>query len=414
MPADALLGDVDRGFKLGMMTLDRLRPTVGAAACGMAARALDEALDHAATRRQFGQPIGDFQLVREKLGRMATELARCPAARLSRGVDRRTAAPSGSRSKPRWPRATPPRRRSASSTTPCRSSAAPACCVGNPVERLYRSVRALRIYEGATEVQRLIIGGRAAAGRGAQRDPAAGHRLHRRRSRRPVLRAPDEEGRPAPPRPRHRAQPRRTTRSDSASCSPTRRWSASREADADAYDEIARHLVHWDDIDVHYRGEVHPLDRPRLQRHQPPHAAARAPGAGRRRRRRAAVRVARSPVARRRFADADLVVGADGANSSVRRLLRRRASQTAIDVRPNRFVWLGTTKPFPAFTFYFKQNEHGLWRVHAYEYEPGRSTFIVECRDETWRAAGLDRATEDESAAFLERAVRRGARRPSR
>ncbi len=90
------LGDVDRGFRLGMMTLDRLRPTVGAAACGMAARALDEAIARAATRRQFGQPIGDLQLVREKLGRMATELQ---AARLlvysaawlaDRGADRIT------------------------------------------------------------------------------------------------------------------------------------------------------------------------------------------------------------------------------------------------------------------------------------------------------------------------------------
>jgi acyl-CoA dehydrogenase len=82
--ADALLGDVDRGFTLGMMTLDRLRPTVGAAACGMAARALAEAVARAATRRQFGQPIGDLQLVREKLGRAA----RRPAARVFRRVAR--------------------------------------------------------------------------------------------------------------------------------------------------------------------------------------------------------------------------------------------------------------------------------------------------------------------------------------
>ncbi len=85
----------------------------------------------------------------------------------------------------------------------------------------------------------------------------------------------------------------------------------------------------------------------------------------------------------------------------MRRLLQDRIDST-IDVRPNRFVWLGTTKPFPAFTFYFKTNEHGLWRVHAYQYEPGRSTFIVECRDETWRAAGLDRASEGDTSAFLE------------
>ena len=61
-----------------------------------------------------------------------------------------------------------------------------------------------------------------------------------------------------------------------------------------------------------------------------------------------------------------------------------------MDVRPNRFVWLGTTKPFPAFTFYFKHDAHGLWRVHAYQYEPDRSTFIVEARegDVAGRGAG--------------------------
>ena len=101
------------------------------------------------------------------------------------------------------------------------------------------------------------------------------------------------------------------------------------------------------------------------------------------------------------FADADVVVGGDGANSTVRRLLQDRI-ETTIDVRPNRFVWLGSTKPFPAFTFYFKRNEHGLWRVHAYQYEPGRSTFIVECRDETWMAAGLARASEVDTRVFLE------------
>ncbi|HEY6360677.1 MAG TPA: FAD-dependent monooxygenase, partial [Vicinamibacterales bacterium] len=100
------------------------------------------------------------------------------------------------------------------------------------------------------------------------------------------------------------------------------------------------------------------------------------------------------------FAEADLVVGGDGVNSTVRRLVDD--IETITDTRPNRFVWLGTTKPFPAFTFYFKRNEHGLWRVHAYQYEPRLSTFIVECRDETWRAAGLDHASERDTSVFLE------------
>jgi alkylation response protein AidB-like acyl-CoA dehydrogenase len=79
VPAANRLGEEGQGFKLGLATLDRLRATVGAAACGMARRALDEALAHATTRTQFGKPLAEFQLVQEKLARMATDLA---AARL--------------------------------------------------------------------------------------------------------------------------------------------------------------------------------------------------------------------------------------------------------------------------------------------------------------------------------------------
>ena len=156
--ADALLGDLDRGFKLGMMTLDRLRPTVGAAACGMAARAIDEAVARAITRRQFGQPIGELQLVREKLGRMATELR---AARLlvysaawlkDRGADRITVEAAMAKSY-----ATEAAQRIIDDAVQITGGV--GVLLGNPVERLYRAIRALRIYEGATEIQRLIIGG---------------------------------------------------------------------------------------------------------------------------------------------------------------------------------------------------------------------------------------------------------------
>ena len=100
--------------------------------------------------------------------------------------------------------------------------------------------------------------------------------------------------------------------------------------------------------------------------------------------------------------DADLVVASDGAHSMVRERYREEFRPSA-DVRPNRFVWFGTTKPFPAFTFYFKDDPHGLWRVHAYQYDATHSTFIVEAREETWRAAGLERADEAETIAFCER-----------
>ncbi|MCH8948034.1 MAG: hypothetical protein IH789_10480, partial [Acidobacteria bacterium] len=74
VPAAAMLGREGDGFKIGMATLDRLRPTVAAAACGMADRALNEAIAHALERHQFGQALADFQLIQQKLARMATEL----------------------------------------------------------------------------------------------------------------------------------------------------------------------------------------------------------------------------------------------------------------------------------------------------------------------------------------------------
>ena len=100
--------------------------------------------------------------------------------------------------------------------------------------------------------------------------------------------------------------------------------------------------------------------------------------------------------------EVDLLVGADGANSTVRQHWCAEF-RPVLDARSNRFVWLGTTRPFPAFTFYFKPDRHGLWRVHAYQYDQNRSTFIVEATEATWRAAGMDRATEAETLAFCER-----------
>src|SRR5690606_7654826 len=74
VPASHRIGDEGHGFRIAMATLDRLRPTVGAAACGMAGRALSEALAHALEREQFGKPLAELQLVQDRLGRMAIEL----------------------------------------------------------------------------------------------------------------------------------------------------------------------------------------------------------------------------------------------------------------------------------------------------------------------------------------------------
>ena len=168
VPADALLGAETEGFKIGMATLDRLRPTVGAAACGMAARALREAMDHAADREQFGRPLAEFQLVREKIGRMATELA---AARLL--VYRAAAEADGGAERI----TTEAAMAKAFATEAAQRVVDEAVQVlggrgvlrDHPVDRLYRSVRALRIYEGATEIQRLVVADRLLAERAEER-----------------------------------------------------------------------------------------------------------------------------------------------------------------------------------------------------------------------------------------------------
>ncbi|HET6639907.1 MAG TPA: acyl-CoA dehydrogenase family protein [Gemmatimonadota bacterium] len=158
VPADACLAGAADGFKLGLATLDLLRATVGAAACGMATRALEEALAHARERRQFGEPLAEFQLVREKLARMATELA---AARLlvyraawvkDRGAARVTLESAMAKSY-----ATEAAQRIVDDAVQILGGS--GVLADHPVDRLYRSVRALRIYEGTTEIQRLIIAG---------------------------------------------------------------------------------------------------------------------------------------------------------------------------------------------------------------------------------------------------------------
>ncbi len=97
----------------------------------------------------------------------------------------------------------------------------------------------------------------------------------------------------------------------------------------------------------------------------------------------------------------DMIVASDGLNSKIRAQYED-IFQPDIDVRPNRYIWLGTKKKFDAFTFIFEKTDHGWIWVHAYKFDADTSTFIVECTDETWRGLGLDKADTDASIALCE------------
>ena len=105
------------------------------------------------------------------------------------------------------------------------------------------------------------------------------------------------------------------------------------------------------------------------------------------------------------YRDADIVLGSDGANSMVRDAYKEMFKPT-IDMRKTKFVWLGTTQKFDAFTFIFKPNEHGWFYNHAYQYGQGKglaaSTWILETHEDTWMRAGLDQSNEAETIAYFE------------
>ncbi len=103
--------------------------------------------------------------------------------------------------------------------------------------------------------------------------------------------------------------------------------------------------------------------------------------------------------------DADLLLGSDGVNSLVRETYKDSFKPT-IDMRLTKFVWLGTTQKFDAFTFIFKSNEHGWFYNHAYQYGQGvgkaGATWILETHEDTWKKAGLDQASEEQTLAYFE------------
>jgi anthraniloyl-CoA monooxygenase len=161
-------------------------------------------------------------------------------------------------------------------------------------------------------------------------------------------------------------------------------------ADPEIHAAMQREFARWDDIDVHYRGQVvtsgghgfAALSRRRLLEI----LQDRCAGLG------VDLRFqTEAPEVDRIAAEHDLVVAADGANSAV----RARYADTfgpEFNRRRCRYMWLGTDLVFDAFTFHVEQTPHGVMQIHGYPYDATGSTFIVEMHDDVWRAAGFDAA----------------------
>jgi len=174
---------------------------------------------------------------------------------------------------------------------------------------------------------------------------------------------------------------------------------ALREADPQTAEQILQSFNHWDDIAVHIDGRTMVSGG---------HGFC---GIGRRklldilRDRCEQLGVAiryETEVVDDADIDADLIIAADGLNS---RLRQKYAAtyQPDIDLRQCRFVWLGTTKLFEAFTFDFQKTEWGWFQAHAYRFDETHSTFIVETPEQVWKAAGLEDMSKEDGIAFCER-----------
>jgi anthraniloyl-CoA monooxygenase len=166
------------------------------------------------------------------------------------------------------------------------------------------------------------------------------------------------------------------------------------------YERIRRRFAYWGDVDVVYKGQV-----------------MRSGGNGfcgcsrvallnilqdRGRELGVHMRFQREVDGLEEFADSDLIVVADGINSRIREK-HKEHFQPSVDLRPNKFTWLGSTKPLDAFKYFFRETPQGVLLAHCYQYEADRSTWVIEMNEDTWRNFGFDKLSETEMLPVLER-----------
>ncbi|MEW6706134.1 MAG: bifunctional salicylyl-CoA 5-hydroxylase/oxidoreductase [Pseudomonadota bacterium] len=177
-----------------------------------------------------------------------------------------------------------------------------------------------------------------------------------------------------------------------------------RQWDAPTADAIEDAFNHWDDIELHFKGRClrsggHGfvgIGRKRLLNI----LQARCEALG------VELQFEREVLSDEEFADADLVVASDGINSRIRQKYAE-VFRPDIVTRPNRYIWLGTTRLFDAFNFLFEKTEHGWFQAHVYKFDAHTTTFIVETPEDVWKAHGLDQADTEASIDFCEKLFER-------
>ena len=177
-----------------------------------------------------------------------------------------------------------------------------------------------------------------------------------------------------------------------------------READLETYEDITERFVMWDAIDVRIKEDVIRCEGQVFS------GIARKALLGILQQRCSDLGVELHWETEIVHADLvsefDLVVAADGVHSLFRQSFSRDL-EPSITEGSSRYIWFGTDRSFDSFTFVFRDTEHGLFQAHAYPFDGTMGTFIVECRPEVWRAAGLDRSNENESIAFCSKVFER-------
>jgi anthraniloyl-CoA monooxygenase len=170
-------------------------------------------------------------------------------------------------------------------------------------------------------------------------------------------------------------------------------------ADYKTYEQIRDQFVIWDAIDTRYREEtircgghvIASISRKRLLNILQKRCVELGIN----------LEFGREISALTELGDYDLLIAADGINSLARKAYEHIFKPT-IELGKARYIWLGANKVLDAFTFIFRENEHGLFQVHAYPFSGTTSTFIVECDEATWLRAGLDQAGEAQSLAYCQ------------